>query len=82
MRTVTTIEELIRELGGVTKAAEIFGEEVNVVGNWQYRCKMPSNKFLVHQTTLLKYGISAPAEFWFSMPSERGATRSKRRTAA
>lgn len=65
MNDVLGIKQLIQALGGVTKAAEFFGEEVNVVGNWQLRKKMPANKFLAHQAILLSHGISAPPELWF-----------------
>lgn len=74
MKTISSIEEMVKELGGVTKAAEVFGERINVVGNWQLRQKLPANKFLTHQEILKAKGLAAPPSFWFETAPKEGAT--------
>lgn len=76
MKTISDVDTLIDCLGGVTKSSRIFGEKVNVIGNWKLRKKLPANKFLLHQKILLEHGISASPKLWF------GASKSVRRRRA
>ena len=65
-RTVTTIEELIDALGGVTKAAPILGAKgPQRVWNWKKRGKITPALFMQHQAALQERGIVAPPSFWF-----------------
>jgi hypothetical protein len=63
--TVTSIGELINELGGPTRAAEVLGVKgPQRVVNWRRRNKITPDLFMKHQAALQKRGIVAPASFW------------------
>jgi hypothetical protein len=66
MNPIETVDELIEELGGITKAATALGESgPNVVGMWRLRGRMPSHRFLAHKDALERIGINADVRLWF-----------------
>jgi len=63
---IHTPADLVKTLGGVSKAAAVLGEKYpSTISNWITANSIPASKYLRHQTTLKKLGIKAPAKLWF-----------------
>jgi hypothetical protein len=63
---IHTPADLIKAIGGVSRAAIVLGEKYpSTISNWIRAGTMPASKYLRHQATLKKLGIKAPAKLWF-----------------
>jgi len=64
-KTVSNISDLISELGGPTRAAEVLGAtSPQQVVNWRLRGKITAELFTAHQDILSRLGLAAPASLW------------------
>jgi hypothetical protein len=71
MKQLTTIDEVIAELGGPTEVAKLVGAKwSSSVYNWKSQ-GLPSKTFLVLQAALAEAGCTAPPSLW-SMPQPVG----------
>lgn len=59
-----TTAEVISELGGPAKAAEITGRKYTAAWNWSKRATFPPNTFLAMRSALHEKGKTAPARLW------------------
>ena len=58
--------DLIRELGGPTKAAAFFGVSQATISAWRHRSgKFPAELYFQHQKLLADRGIEAHPGIWF-----------------
>lgn len=63
---ITTVEDLIKAFGGLTKAAEKLNTTPQNVWNWKAAGKLPTDKYL-HQKKLLEaHGLAASDSLWFA----------------
>ena len=62
---LTTVEQVILELGGVKAVAKLVGSEtISLVPTWQWRGRFPARTVKVLQSALHKVGASAPDCLW------------------
>lgn len=66
LKFVTSIEELVDELGGPTKAALKLNTTPQNVWNWKAAGKLPTAKYLRQKQQLRALRIDAPDELWFA----------------
>jgi hypothetical protein len=64
MKTLTTVKEVIAELGGRAAVAEITGTNVKVVSHWRWQDRFPSKTYLVLTEALNKRGCCASVGLW------------------
>lgn len=63
---INTPADLIRTLGGVSKAAAVLEEKYpSTLSNWIKANSIPASKFMRHSAKLKKLGIKAPPSLWF-----------------
>jgi len=71
--SVSSITELVSELGGLTAASRTLNATPQVVYNWRQRGRIPTRLFLDHERKLSQLGVSAPVTLWgFEAPMTRG----------
>lgn len=64
-KTVTSVEDLIAELGGVKATGDFFGVTSQMIVNWRDRHKaLPSRRYPVQKRLLAERGIEAPLSLW------------------
>lgn len=69
-KKIASVDDLIGELGGQTRAAEVFGTSPQNIAHWQKAGRMPAKFYLAHQARLAERGIMAPATLWSFVPPE------------
>ncbi|WP_370191782.1 carph-isopro domain-containing protein [Bradyrhizobium elkanii] len=64
-KRLSTIEEVISELGGPKAVAELTGRaSQSAVPMWKSRGRFPATTFKTMQAALLERGADAPSELW------------------
>lgn len=66
---VTTVDDLVKALGGLTKAATTLNTTPQNVWNWKAAGKLPTDKYLDQKKLLLAHGIKAADRLWFAKAS-------------
>lgn len=65
IKRLTTVEEVIVELGGFQAVNALTGREsVSASSMWKLRGKFPPNTYAVMKAALEAVGASAPASLW------------------
>ena len=65
IKHLSTIEEVIAELGGFDAVKELTNAQApSVVPMWKHRKKFPAVTFTTIQTALQQRGMSAPNSLW------------------
>lgn len=65
-KEIHTPADLVKTLGGVSKAAAVLGEKYpSTISNWVNAGSIPASKYLRHQEALKPLGIKAPVWLWF-----------------
>lgn len=77
LRKLTSIELVIKELGGPEAVAELTGRaSISAVPNWKLRKSFPTNTYALMKAALAERGCTAPGTLW-DMPEtqpERAAS--------
>lgn len=64
MKTLSTIDAIIKELGGTFAAADIMGVSPQAVSNWKKKKKFPAQTYLPLKSVLKHRGLEAPDALW------------------
>ena len=64
LKTLTTVNRVIRQLGGTAAVARLTGCGVTAVCNWRARGCFPARFYVRMQTKLIENGFVAPAKLW------------------
>lgn len=70
MKKVTSVEELVEALGGLTKAGQFFGVERQQMFDWLKRGKIPC-QYIRAQDRLSQRGLNLPDELFNLHPEGR-----------
>lgn len=64
-KMIASVAELVVELGGPKKAAEILGGATpQKIVNWRASGRLPARFHIMHGRQLAERGISAPPSLW------------------
>lgn len=64
-KEISSVAELVIELGGPTKAADVLGGATpQKVVNWRASGKLPARFHIMHSKQLAERGLSAPPSLW------------------
>jgi hypothetical protein len=64
MHRVTSVQELIAQLGGPSAAARIFRTSPQNICNWKNKAQIPAKFHRVHASVLDRESIEAPPTLW------------------
>ena len=70
---LTTVAEVIEQLGGPTAVGRIAGRSAQSVVNWRAAEKFPADTFLILDAALKQRDLSAPPSLWGMLEPERAA---------
>lgn len=71
VRSLTTANDVIDQLGGTTATARLTGRKAQHVTNWRKAKRLPADTFLILSKELEHRGLTAPAEVWgITTPSD------------
>lgn len=73
-RELNTVEDVIRALGGPTKAAALVGKTAQAANGWRITKRLPARSFLVLNRELSARGLSAPPSLWGIKEPESAAS--------
>lgn len=76
IRRLTTVKEVITELGGYDAVRELIPgkrKSTSAALNWTYRNKFPENTYAVMKAALEAKGATAPGDLW-GMPEPEEAS--------
>jgi hypothetical protein len=75
VKQLSTIEEVISELGGPRAVAELTNRgSVSAVPTWKLRKSFPTNTYAVMKAALEAKGFAAPDHLWGMEAAERAAS--------
>jgi hypothetical protein len=63
-KVVASVAELVAELGGPKKTADLLGATPQKVVNWRAAGTLPTRFHIVHSKHLAERGIFAPPSLW------------------
>ena len=63
-RTLQTVDDVIRALGGTVKTSALAGVSPSQVSGWRHAKRLGAKTFLVLKQELAGRGFDAPASLW------------------
>lgn len=64
MQTLSTVDDIIRELGGTGAVAQMLGRGDSAVSNWKAYRRFPPNTYVVLTSAIRRRGKRAPDSLW------------------
>jgi hypothetical protein len=64
LRELDSVDAVLRELGGLTKAGELAGATAQTVNHYKITKRFPPKTYLVFTEALRAKGFTAPPSLW------------------
>lgn len=76
LRELNSVDAVLEELGGLTKAGELVGATAQTVNHYRIAKRFPPKTFLVFTEALRAKGFTAPASLWGMVEPAQSETES------
>lgn len=73
MRTLHTVDDVIKELGGTVKASRVAGVHPSQISDWRNKKRLGAKTYVAIQQELTRLGFQAPASLWGMVEPESAA---------
>lgn len=81
-KSLTSVSEIVRALGGTKEACAIFDVGQSAIGNWRGANRLPPHTYPIVQSELMKRGLSADLSVWRWDRTTRKADPEKKTNAS